>query len=100
MLAGLFDRLSKLGFDREWVIFNTRAVVTRNVCRKKAFGAVDVAILERGKTYPAAVRAPLLNGNASCSCPGVTASLTTKLLTSKVSNTEAHISPANSTRSC
>jgi len=59
MLAGLFDRLSKLGFDREWVIFNTRAVVTRNVCRKKAFGAVDVAILERGKTYPAAVRAPL-----------------------------------------
>jgi hypothetical protein len=49
MLAGLFDRLSKLGFDREWVIFNTRAVVIRNVCRKKAFAAVDITVLERGR---------------------------------------------------
>ncbi len=46
MLAGLFDRLSKLGLDHEWVILSTGAVITRNVCRKKAFGTVDVAILE------------------------------------------------------
>ncbi len=56
--------------------------------------------IARGKTHPTAVRARWpSNGNASCSCAGVTASLTTKLLTSKLSNTEAHISPANSTRS-
>jgi hypothetical protein len=46
MLARLFDCLSKLGLDHERVILNTGAVITRNVCRKKAFGAVDVAIFE------------------------------------------------------
>jgi hypothetical protein len=42
----------------------------------------------------------LSSGNASCSSAGAIVSRIMKLLTSKVSNNEAHTSPANSTRNC
>jgi hypothetical protein len=41
----------------------------------------------------------LSSGSASCSCAGVIASLMTKQPTSIILNAEAHISPANSTKS-